>query len=111
MPLSLRADGEALGAVALPAAPLNFVAGIEAVCMEGRGPAGCASTWQETRDWGPVGQGRASLLRDVSRTGLLTAICPGDCAYRNNFFVTHNREAALAPGFCFITPFYWSRKK
>lgn len=37
---------------------------------------------------------------------------PGDCAYRNDFFVKiHNSKPALASGFCFITLLYWSRKK
>lgn len=36
--------------------------------------------------------------------GFVHCYLPGDCAYRNDFFVKiHDREPAFAPGLCFIT--------
>lgn len=80
--------------------------------LNGR-PGSCLLLWHLAgcRDRGPIDSEVASRSHDLCRTDSFTAICPGT-AYRNDFFVkTHDSEPALAPGFCFITPFYWSRKK
>lgn len=77
--------------------------------IEDQGPACYSGHLAGSRDQDPIN--RAGAPWSVPQ-GLICCHLPSDCVYRNDFFVkTHDREPALAPGFCFITLFYWSRKK